>query len=226
MLDPQRQEGVLLAHDLAGDLEDGAHPLVQALHQPAGLGVAVGDKGALRLAPCRSRDAGMVAAVQQHAGQGVGVQLHPPHAEPVLADEDVRDYRLHGLRAEGGAGPRRKRAHLGDHLAQVLVVYPAEPAQRRPVALRQQRQVVEQGLHGRIEPIALGELQRETFAYVTGEHTHGIKALQARQHAVSPLQRAAEPRGHLGGIDPQIAALVDGVEHHRSDRSVRRRKAQ
>ena len=36
------EEGVLLAHDLAGHLQDGAGALIQALHQPVGVVEALG----------------------------------------------------------------------------------------------------------------------------------------------------------------------------------------
>ena len=36
VLDAVREEAVLLAHDLLGDLQDGAGALVEALHQPVG----------------------------------------------------------------------------------------------------------------------------------------------------------------------------------------------
>src|SRR5665213_3016336 len=44
MLDAEGEETVLLADDLAGYLEDGLGPLVEALHQPGGGSQAVGDE--------------------------------------------------------------------------------------------------------------------------------------------------------------------------------------
>ena len=78
MLHAMHEEGILLAHDLARHLEDGVGALVQRLHQPVGRGQAVGDEGALLIGARAARDAGVVAPVDQHAGQRVAVQLHVP----------------------------------------------------------------------------------------------------------------------------------------------------
>ena len=45
MLDAVHQKGVLLAHDFAGDFEDGLGALVEALDQPGGIGLAFGEIG-------------------------------------------------------------------------------------------------------------------------------------------------------------------------------------
>jgi len=72
----------------------------------------------------------------------------------------------HGLRrfaAEPGAGARRQRLQLGDHLAQVFSVHAAGLAQGGQVAPRQQLQILQQGAHRRIEAVALDQLQRQAF---------------------------------------------------------------
>ena len=73
---PCVQEAVLLAHDLLGDAQDGARALVEALHQPVGALQAL-EQVALVLRRARGLgDGGVVAAVDEHARQRVGVELH------------------------------------------------------------------------------------------------------------------------------------------------------
>ena len=81
VLDAVREEAVLLAHDLLGDLQDGAGALVEALHQPVG-GLQAFEQIALVLRRSRVvlRDRGEVGAVDQHARQRVGVELDDPAA--------------------------------------------------------------------------------------------------------------------------------------------------
>ena len=98
VLDAEGQEGVLLAHDLLGDLEDGLGALVEALHQPVGRLQAVGDEGLLLLAAAPAADAGMVALVHEQARQGFGVQLDMPAAVGEPRARERRGRRLRRAR--------------------------------------------------------------------------------------------------------------------------------
>lgn len=85
-------------------------------------------------------DAGVVPLVQEQARQGVGVQLDVPEAARPLAHEDVGRHRRRRLAAgESRAGTGRQATDLGDHVAQVFVVDPADLLQRRQIAPGQQR---------------------------------------------------------------------------------------
>src|SRR3546814_15035433 len=71
-------------------LHDRPRPLVQRLHQPVRRGEAFGKKGALRLVQLPAGQIGIVAAVDEHARQRGGVQLHRP-AAACARDEYIRN---------------------------------------------------------------------------------------------------------------------------------------
>ena len=83
------EEEVLLAHDFTGNLEDGARPLIQALHEPAGILAALGDEAALRLIAGSRVDFIVVPVVDEHARQGFRVELDMPAPIGGLADIDI-----------------------------------------------------------------------------------------------------------------------------------------
>ena len=75
VLDAMGEEPVLLAHDLLGHAQDGAGALVEALHQPVG-GLQALEQVALVLVGARRLGhERIVAAIDQHARQGVAVEL-------------------------------------------------------------------------------------------------------------------------------------------------------
>ncbi len=113
------QERVLLAHDFACHLDDGARPLVEALHQPVPIVQAIGQIG---LVLTGSRDAvhfGEVARIHEHAGQRVGIELDVPASIGAFAHIDVGNDRLHGLRTEGQSGPGVELADFRNHFRDV-----------------------------------------------------------------------------------------------------------
>ena len=212
MLDPEGEEGVLLPDDLAGYLQNGPGPLVEALHQPVGRGKAVGDEGLFRLGPGGPGHLGVIALVHQEAGQGVAVQIDPPAAIAVFAHEHIGHHRLHRGGAEGGTGARRQSPQLRGHVAKILVIHAADPPKGGKIALGEQVEMVEQGLHGRVQPIAVRQLEHEAFADIPGEDAHGIEALKLLQHGLHQGLAAAQPTSHLDGLQAEVAALVHTVD--------------
>ena len=94
VLHPEGQKGVLLANDLAGDLQNGLGALIQALHQPGGGGHAVWprrsfpDRCARPWTPWRDS-----ADPTSKRGRVVGIQLDPPADQLIFPHVDVRHHR-------------------------------------------------------------------------------------------------------------------------------------
>ena len=130
---------------------------------------------------------------------------------------DVGDHRLGRLAAEARARPGRQRLQLGDHLGHVLNVDAANPAQTRQVPLGQQIQIIEQTAHGRIEPVALDQLQFQAFRHRPRHDARRFKPVADRQYALDPFERHAQPVGDLGQFAAQIAALVDAIDQGQGD---------
>ena len=152
MFDAKGQESILLAHDLGGDLQNGARPLVQALDQPVGRGEAVGDEGFFGVGARGLGDLGMIALVDQNPGQGVAVEVDAPTAQTVFAHKHIGHDALGRGRAKGGARAGRQAADLDRHVADIFVIDAADPAKRHEITLGQEGQIIQQRLHGRIEP--------------------------------------------------------------------------
>ena len=75
--------------------------------------------------------------------------------------------------------------------AEILGVDAAEPHQLLHVARAEQRQVLDELLHRRVEAVALLELQRQAFGEVAGENAGRIEALQAVKRRLDPRYVAA-----------------------------------
>ena len=138
MLDAVGEEGVLLAHDLGRHLEDGLGALIERADQPGRGLQAVGEIGLVLVALGGLGDVGVVALVDQHFRQRVGIELDHEAAVRPRPHEHVRHDRLHQRRSEGEARLRIELADFRDHVGQVFLVHAADPAQRREVAFRQQ----------------------------------------------------------------------------------------
>ena len=160
----------------------------------------------------RPADLRVIAVVDQHARQGLGVELDDPAASGLGPHQDVGHDRLRQRRVEGEAGPRIERFDLGDHLGQILGIDTADPHQRGDVARGQQRQIVEQALHRRVEPVAVAQLQRQAFgrsrAKTPGGSNSCSRASTRSTRAGAQPSRSAAPSSAAA----QIAGLVELVE--------------
>ena len=91
---PCTRKRVLLAHDLLGDAQDRAGPLVEALDQPVGGLQALDQEFAIAVTRRHvARDACIVGTVDQDARQRLAVDLDQPAAVARGPDEDVGDDR-------------------------------------------------------------------------------------------------------------------------------------
>ena len=125
MLDALGQEGVLQPHDLGRDLEDRRLALLQALRQPIGVLQAGRDEGLVAVARIGGH-LGRIAVVDEHARQGLRIQLDMPGAVGGRAHDHVGDERLDRRVAEGAAGLGIETAHFGGHVGDILGVDAAE----------------------------------------------------------------------------------------------------
>ena len=216
VLDAEGEEAVLLAHDLAGHLQDGLGALVEALHQPVGRGQAVGDEGLLLRRCARRRRPGRGSAGRPAAAAGCRCSAPPARGRPrSFAHEHVGHHRWRRLAAEGRAGPGRQRPQLGDHLAQVLVVDAAGLAAGRPCragpAGRDCRAAPPwPDRTGRAPSAAAPGIRRTSRA----KTPVGSKPCSAASTGSSCVLVAAQPLGDLGQVGAQVAALVDRVDQH------------
>ena len=99
---------------------------------------------------------------------------------------------------------------------------PHNANQRGNVAGREQRQVVEQGLHRRIEPVAVAQLQREAFRQVASEDAGRVELLQPSENGLDPVDLAAEELRHAVEPGAQVARLVEQIEKMQRDDPVAR----
>jgi len=107
------------------------------------------------------RQLGIIGLVDQHARQGVAVELDMPAAVGTRADIDVGHHGLQARRAELHTGLGIEAADLADHVGDVLVVDAADLAQSRDVALGEQIEVLDQGLHRGVVAVELAQLDRQ-----------------------------------------------------------------
>ena len=135
---------------------------------------------------------------------------------------DIRNRRRGRRIAESAPRLGLEAPDLGDHVAQVLVVDAAGAAQQRKVALGERRQVLDQGLHRRVETVALLELEREAFGERAREHPGRLEALHAHEHALDALGGGAEPLGDLGDRTDEISRFVQGVDQRGADEALGR----
>src|SRR5262249_35843749 len=108
--------------------------------------------------------------------------------------------------------PRIERFYLGDLISHIGSIDPGYPNERCDIARGEQRQIVQQGLHGRIEPVPVTQLQGQAFRQVAGESARRIELLQSPQHAPHSLEIAAEQVRHPVQPAAQVTRLVEEVE--------------
>ncbi len=164
----------------------------------------------------------MIMLVDQDARQGVGIQVDAPAARGVGAHEDVGHHRRRHLGAELRARPRIQRLQLGDHVGQVFVVDTAQLAQGRQVAARQEFEIVDQRRHGRVEAVALDQLQLEAFGHRLGHDAGGLEALTGGQHLFDQGDIAAQAFGDFTERHAHITGIVDPIDQDLGDRHFRR----
>jgi len=88
----------------------------------------------------------------------------PPHEEVgARRDGPAALAPRHGVRAEVAADVGAEGAQLGEHVAQILVIHPADPLQPRHVSAGQQVKIVQERRHGRVAAIALDLLALGAF---------------------------------------------------------------
>ena len=174
-----------------------------------------------------SRDAGVVGLVDQHAGQRVGVELDEPAA--------VRARRARRRRAPGprpAAPPKARpgfgsrRADLGEHVGEILVVDAAEALQRR------EDRAWRRGRVARPAPAWPGRSGRARAAGWRGIRRGrgrrcpaGSKLCTRREHALDARRPRAEPLGDVVDGLAEIAGLVDGIDEVAADQAARRDRA-
>ena len=220
MLHPLRQERILLAHDLSCDLEHRARPLLEAAGQPIRVLQAFGDESLVALLQRAGRHSRMIVLVDQHAGQGGRVELDLPASVRMRTHMHVGHHRLHDAAAEGEAGLRIERTQLREHVENILLLDPAEPRQSGDVAFGDEIEAREEGLHRRVEPITLRELQGQAFGERAGAHARGFAALHERQHDFHARRRDSEACGKLGKIERQISGVVDPIDDLAADQAI------
>ena len=222
VFDAMGEKPVLLAHDLAGDLQYRAGALLQALGQPVGVLQAVRQERLVRLVDPRSVHGRRIGLVDQYARQDLGVEFDAPASVRGGPHDHVGRDRLQRLAAEGAAGFGIEPPDLGDHVENVLVIHAAQSAQGREFALGEQRQVGDQRLHGRVVAVALAQLDGEALGQIARPDAGGIEGLDLREHPLHPRERRAQTLGGLGEVVAEIAGLVERIDQRAADQPVGR----
>ena len=109
---------------------------------------------------------------------------------------------------------------LGHHIGEVLIVDTADALQHGGLAAGETVQILDQGLHGRIEAVAVVQLEGEAFAEVAGENTRRIAILGAHQDRLDLGLGNAQPFGDLLEFGPQVAGLVEAVDEEAGDHAL------
>ena len=79
----------------------------------------------------------------------------------------------------------------------------------------------DQGLHRRIEAVALFELERQAFGQIARAYSGRIKALQDDEHGLDLLHAGAEPFRNAIQIAAEISGLVDEIDEILPDHAPR-----
>jgi len=163
-----------------------------------------------------------ITIVDQHARQSLAVEFDDPVAIRLRAQEDVRHDRTGDCRIESEAWLGIERPYFGDHTRQVLRVDGAEPHERRRVPTGDKGQVIEHDSHGRVEAIAVAQLQRQAFGQIAREYTGWIEALQLSQRRIDARPRTSETFGKRREIVRQIAGFIHHGDEILPDNSIDR----
>ncbi len=83
-------------------------------------------------------------------------------------------------------------------------------------------EIVDQRLHGGIEPVTLAKLQCQALGKVAGADTGRLQPLDDRKRLADLFDGCPEPLGDNGDISPQIAGIVDLVDERLADQPHRR----
>ena len=215
------EEGVLLTYDLARDLQNGPGALLEAAHDPVGVGPGFVDEGAdfLQLAfPLRlAGNAGVEGLVRDHARQGIGIEINLPAPVRRRADEDIGCHRLRRRRAENQTRLGIEAAQLGNHVGEIFLVDAAGLAQLAEFALGEKVEVIDQCRHRRVEPILFAQLQAQAFREIARADADGIEAMNQFKRNLAALEGQAKPLRHRLQRFEEIAGLVDLVDDLRGD---------
>ena len=133
----------------------------------------------------------------------------PVSASLAGRQEEIGRDRLDRLEVESLAGARIERAQLRQHVAQILVVDAAAAAQLAQLAGGHQVEIVEQGLHRRIEAIALGELRAQALGDGAGEQSGRLDLAQPRPHRLDHVEADAARLGDRRRVEAAVARLVE-----------------
>ena len=191
VLDAVREEAILLAHDLLGHAQDGARALVEALHQPVGVLQAVEQIALVLVGARRLGHGGVVAAVDEHARQGVVVEFHHPAA--VWPGRTITSGSTGWICTEPNFRPGLGLSRL------ISAIISTSSSASTPTArfsaarlwLPSSAQVLQQLGDLRIVAVAVLELQGQAFGEIARKHAGRIEALQRCR---APFPRAPAAR--------------------------------
>jgi hypothetical protein len=218
-LDAVAEEGVLPAHDLGRDLDDGVAALLQALHQPVGGLQLLGTKE--RAALSFSDTVARAAKPRLTSTRGIVSGLSSSSQSP---SGPARISTSGSSACIGCSSPSRRLGveppQLGHHLGEVLGVHLAGRHQAAHVAPGQQVEVVEQALHAGVPSAQLAQLDLQAFAQVPAEHAHRLEALHRLAHALHRRRLAAQPRRQRPGIQGQPPRGLHHGQQGRGDQPV------
>ena len=109
------------------------------------------------------------------------------------------------LVSQSGGRLRVEGAQLRHHLGEILGIDAAHLHQPPHVPSRQQVQIVEQGRHRRVQPVALGKLRRQALLQVACEQPDRVELHHPLAHRLQPFQGHAQGRGDRRGLGGQPA---------------------
>ena len=111
------------------------------------------------------------------------------------------------------------RRNSVEHVGEILLVDAADALQGSEITARDELQMRDKGLHGRVEAVELTQLDGKAFRKRAGADSRGLEGLHEGEHARHGSYLAAEPVGDGVDILAEVAGLVDGIDQVAADQA-------
>src|SRR5262249_23497763 len=107
-----------------------------------------------------------------------GIEFRLPSAIGAALDDHIRNERFCAPGFKNRSGLRIELAQLGDHVAQIFGIDPAQLSKTLKIASCDQIEMGEEPLHKRIEAVFLLKLKSEAFGQVPRANARRVEFLQ------------------------------------------------
>ncbi|MDE0254595.1 MAG: hypothetical protein OYG32_07350 [Rhodospirillaceae bacterium] len=231
---PVLQEFLLASENLDAQAQDGRPASFDRLEEPVRFVGPFPEICFFVLSPRLRAQPFQAGAVEGEAGRCIRIDCDNPRAEPAgmvtvaaerigrRADDQVRHDRRRGDARQGQARPWIERAETVEKARQVAGFDASGGGKGLRAAFGQQRQLVQQRVHRRIERVGVQELQAQAFAQVPGKEAGRSQSLQPSQDVGDQRLRHTAKGGDVAGVAREISCLVEQAAQIDCDRALNR----